>query len=110
MRTVGKRFHAPLGRKALAVEIWAAVLAVAGASAGHVSVAHARGRADAGRVAVATVVGRCCSHSVGGLVVLRVEVRLRVRLEMLLLVVIAGGAGVGVGAGRARRGATVGSV
>lgn len=110
MRTVGKRFHAPLGRKALAVEIWAAVLAGSGAPAGHVSVVHACGRAHARRVAVATIVGRCCSHSVGSLVVLRVEVRLGVRLEMLLLLVIAGGAGVGVSAGRARRGATVGSV
>lgn len=110
MRTVGERFHAPLGRKALAVEIWAAVLAGAGAPAGHISVAHACVRAHTRRVAVATVVGRCCSHAVGGLVVLRVEVRLRVRLEMLLLVVVAGGAGVGVSAGRARRGATVGSV
>lgn len=71
--------------------------------------AHACGRAHARGVAVATIVRRC-SHSVGTLVMLGVEVRLRVRLEMLLLVVVAGGAGIGVSAGRARRRATVGSV
>jgi hypothetical protein len=108
MRTVDKGIHASLSRQALAVEIWAAVLAVAGAPAGPVSVAHACGRADARGVAVATVVGRC-PHPVGSLVVLRVEVRLGMRLEVLL-VVVAGGAGIGVSAGRARRGATVGSV
>lgn len=106
--TVDKRVHAPLSRKPLAIHVWAAVLAGSGAPAGRISVAHACGRAHTRRVAVATIVRRC-SHSVGTLVVLGVEVRLGVRLEMLLLVV-AGGAGVGVSAGRARRGATVGSV
>jgi hypothetical protein len=109
---MNERFHAPIGRQSLTIQVWAAVLTGSGASAGHISVAHARSRAHTRGVAVATVIGR--SHAVGCLVMLRVEVRVRVRLEvllgLLLLLVVAGGAGVGVGAGGARRGATVGCV